>query len=201
MVKFRQTGLSHIQHTRTKSVFILRPPEQQKSRAQSHTCHQPAQQPWVTLFAFFPSEYFLFKSEALWDSRCFPSVQCTVLAMVGLVSQPGPWGSAVRNQAERASRRGAAPLGLSKNLIAEGVCFNPKEQNTLVYCSTLNIPCYLRFLRWVKRHPILPQWGIWVLQMTLFLCPRGQAGGCVFMKSPWVWQLPLISQFAFRSKP
>lgn len=197
MVKFRQAGLSHTQHTRTKPVFILRPPEQQKSRAQSHSCHQPAQQAWVALFASFPSQHFLFKSEALWDTKCFPSVGCTVPAMVGLVSQPGPWGGVVRNQAERAGRRGAAPLGLSRNLISEGVCFNPKEQNTLGYCSTLSIPCYLCFLRWVKRQPILPQWGIQVLLMTLFLCPRGQAGGHVFMKGLWVWQLPLTSSICF----
>lgn len=56
---------------------------------------------------------------------------------------PGPWGSGVRNQAERAGRREAATLCLSRNLIFEGACFNPTEQKTLGQCSTLSISCYL----------------------------------------------------------
>lgn len=112
----------------------------------------------------------------------------------------GPWCTAVRNQAERAGRWEAAPLDLSRNLlISEVACFNPREQKMLGYRASLSIPCYLRLLKWVKRQPVLPQWGIWVLQITLFLCPREQVGGHLFMKGPWARQLPLTSHFAFKT--
>lgn len=126
---------------------------------------------------------------------------CTVPAMVGLVAQLGPWGTVVRNQAETAGRWEAAPLDLSRNLlISEVACFNPREQNRLGYHPSLNIPCYLHFLRGVKRQPLLLWWGIWVLQITLFLSPREQDGGHLFMKDLWACQLPLTSHFAFKNQ-
>lgn len=125
---------------------------------------------------------------------------CTVPATVGLVSRLGPWGTVVRNQTEIAGRWEAAPLDLSRNLlISEVACFNLREQNMLWYHPSLSIPCYLLFLRWVKRQPVLPWWEIWGLQMSLFLFPREQVGGHLFTKGPWAHQLPFPSHFAFKT--
>lgn len=72
-----QAGWPHTQRTRTKEYgFILRPPDQQE-RLSLVPCLPPASPATLSHFAFFfPSHCCLFKSESLWDSKCFSSMGC-----------------------------------------------------------------------------------------------------------------------------